>query len=229
MSTTATYPHITKPFDPTGGTRVCTESHGMISVWTRNIRSSIAEAKHPSVAAALCLTLAVVTCSAMAQEKIVLSDVQQNWSQYHCWEDPMSKAAACTVQALDDEGHPLPHERIYALLLDGGAGAMCCTDLLFYSNLQWDAFGNAYLVMDNYGGATLELDKLDWTIDTAAAKDKWLSLQFIWPKEKPKAAWTDASVLNAARLSALDTAMLKIHVKDCPQKQAAKPKKGTRN
>lgn len=178
---------------------------------------------------AFLLWLLSIVCVTSAQEKIVLSDIQQNWSQFHCWQDPASKASVCNLQALDDEGHALANERIYALLLDRTGRTMCCEDLLYFSNLQWDAFGNAYLVMDRSGQARLELDKLDWPVDTAAAKDMWLSLQFIWPKEKPKAAWTDPAALNAARLSALDTAMLKIHVRDCPQKQATKPKKGTRN
>jgi len=177
---------------------------------------------------ALAFALVWPTCT-HAQERIVLSGIQQNWSQFHCWQDPSAKADVCDVQALDDEGRPLPHERIYALLLDGTGSGLCCAELLYHSNLQWDAFGNAYLVMDSNGRATLQLDRLDWAVDTAAVKDVWLSLQFIWPKEKPKAAWTDPTVLNTTRLAALDTAMLKIHVKDCPPKQTAKPKKGTRN
>ncbi|MBK9760893.1 MAG: hypothetical protein IPO90_13215 [Flavobacteriales bacterium] len=105
----------------------------------------------------LCLLAVGSPLLSTAQEKLVIDNLEQDWTPVQCWLDPTESLKACHISVFDEDGHPAKRERIFLLLRDGSGGNPCCFGfpLLNYSNVQWDGFGNAYLVTDDGGNTEL--------------------------------------------------------------------------
>lgn len=163
----------------------------------------------------------------IAQEKLVIAELEKDWTPTPCWLDPTEHLKVCHISAFDEDGHPAKRERIFVVLRNEPGTGPCCAGipLLNYSNVQWDGFGNAYLVTDEGGTAELELDGMTWQapVDSAHMVETWLSVGFIWPNERPLAAWSDQAKLDEALRTALDASMIKVHLHD-PCRPVPKPK-----